>query len=80
MPAITIKNIPPSLYERIKKNAALNYRSINNEIIYRLQRSLAPSATDPDELLSRIEQLHSVISIPPLTEELLEQARHQGRP
>jgi len=54
MPAITIKNIPDNLYKQIKKSATQNYRSINGEVLYRLQNSLSEKQADPEELIKKI--------------------------
>ena len=40
MSAITLKNIPDELIASLKLRAAAAHRSLNGEILYRLQRSL----------------------------------------
>ena len=42
MVAITVKNIPAPLYERVKERAKANHRSINNELITILEQSVMP--------------------------------------
>ena len=79
MATVTIKNLPDDLYELIKKNAASNYRSINGEIIFRLERSLKQKK-EADELLQRIENLQKTVQIPELTQDVLKKARETGRP
>ena len=79
MATVTIKNLPDDLYELIKKNAASNYRSINGEIIFRLERSLKQKK-EADKLLQRIENLQKTAQIPELTQDVLKKARETGRP
>ncbi len=79
MATVTIKNLPDDLYELIKKNASANYRSINGEIIFRLERSLKQKK-EADKLLQRIENLHETVQIPELTQDILKKARETGRP
>ncbi len=43
MVAITVKNIPAELYERVKERAKTNHRSINNELITILEAIFAAS-------------------------------------
>ena len=40
MPSITIKNIPENLFQKIKESSANNRRSMNAEIIFRLEQGL----------------------------------------
>lgn len=80
MPAITLKNIPDELYVQIKKSASLNYRSINGEILYRLNNSLGRKPIDPEYLLQKIAKLQKRLTIPSLTNEILAQAKTEGRP
>ena len=41
MPALTIKNIPESLYQQLKNAAELHRRSINSEVIVCLEKNLS---------------------------------------
>ncbi len=61
MPSITIKNIPDNIYSKIKENAAKNFRSINGEILYCLNRVLENNINDSDKLISLVEELQSRI-------------------
>lgn len=79
MAAITVKNIPAGLYEKLKVNARRNHRSINSEIIVCLEKVLESQASDPQEWLTRIRQVRQSIQAPPLTDEFLEKARAKGR-
>ena len=80
MPAITVKNIPQELYERIRASAVTHKRSINNEIIHTLHQSLYPRRIDPEKLIARIEALQADLDLPLLTDEFLLQAKNEGRP
>jgi hypothetical protein len=80
MPAITLKNIPADLYAEIKNNAKTNCRSLNQEILFRLRKSLSLQRTDPDQIIKKIEQLHKKCQIPELTEKILMRAKTEGRP
>lgn len=40
MTNLTLKNLPPGLYELLKKRAQANRRSLNNEIIVMLEQGL----------------------------------------
>ena len=80
MPAVTIKNIPPELYEKIKKNASLNYRSINSEIIFRLEQAFSHRPVDAKKLIQRIEELQRRFSLPLLNDDVLTESKNFGRP
>jgi len=80
MPALTIKNIPDSLYEQLKTAAELHRRSINSEVIVCLEKILAPTKITLADRLSRIEQLRSSIKTSSITPEDIEQAINNGRP
>ncbi len=80
MPTITIKNIPVILYEKVKKNAQRNHRSINSEVIYCIEQAVRSSKVDPDAFLLKIEALRKQIKAPPLTDDFLRQAKEEGRP
>ncbi len=80
MATITVKNIPDELYARLKAVAKSNRRSINGEIIRRIERSLTPRRAPPERLLARIGRLHDSFEGRTLTVEQIENARDEGRP
>jgi len=79
MPAITLKNVPTDLYQLIKKSASLNFRSINSEILFHLNKTLGYKPIDPEQLLERIDKLQKRISLPKLSDEMLKLAKNEGR-
>jgi plasmid stability protein len=62
MPTITVKNIPPDLYEQLKELAEANHRSINSEIITCIEQSVPSSRLDPDTLLANARKLREKTS------------------
>jgi hypothetical protein len=50
MPSITLKNIPESLYERLKYLSKLRHRSLNSEMIYNLEKAVGLAEEDPEQL------------------------------
>ena len=76
---LTIKNIPEPLYERLKAVARSNRRSLNSEVIYRLERSLGAAAADPETLLGCVRAVRERAELPYLTDERLRAARDEGR-
>ena len=57
MPTITIKNIPESLYYRLKKYAEINRRSLNSEVILCIERAIRSHKIHPEEFLTRARRL-----------------------
>ncbi|PWQ93999.1 DNA-binding protein [Leucothrix arctica] len=62
MPTITIKNIPEELYEALKSTAENHHRSINSEVIIRLEQALLPRLKTPKDKLTNIQRLRAQIS------------------
>lgn len=80
MTTITIKNIPPVLYERIKQKAKVNRRSINNEIITILEQGLAiRTQAEVSELLESARKIRELTARYTLTDEEIEKAINEGR-
>lgn len=80
MPTLSIKNIPTDLYEKIKESAREHRRSVNSEVIYYLERATRGRRIDPETFLARVEALQRQVSLSPLTDETLHQAKEEGRP
>ena len=76
---ITVKNIPDDLYDKIKTTAKDNRRSINNEIINRLDRSLKSTRIDVHSLIRRIESFQNNIEVPLPTDDLIRNSKQDGR-
>jgi len=79
MPTVTIENVPDRLYEKLKKRAEENRRSINNEVIFCLKHSLQGGRMDPEAFLAKVEALQQQTSLTPLTDEILRAAKEEGR-
>jgi plasmid stability protein len=57
---LTIKNLPDSLYRRLKAKAAEHRRSINSEVILAIERAVANSgAPEPEEIVAALRQARS---------------------
>ena len=81
MASITIKNIDPELYEKLKKQAAEHRRSINNEAIVCLERSLSLCpVVEEDEVLRRAQLAREMTAGYRITNEEIDRAKREGRP
>jgi antitoxin FitA len=76
---ITVKNIPDELYEKLKRSAKLNRRSINSEIIVSIERSVLSQPADLDAALENARQLRRKTAAHLVSENELNQARNEGR-
>ena len=78
---VTIKNMPPKLYEKLKGRAAAHRRSMNSEVIGCLEEALIRQREGTEELLKKLAELRNRVSAaPPLTDEFLLKAKEEGRP
>jgi antitoxin FitA len=80
MPTITLKNIPDELYERLKESAADHRRSLNSEVIVRLEQALLSVRIDPDAFLARVDARRERLALPPLNDRRLKAIKIAGRP
>ena len=81
MADLTVRGIPGELYTALKAEAERNRRSLNQEVIHRLEASVRAPVRDPDAELARIRRLRDRMGeLAPLDDELLERARGEGRP
>ncbi len=79
MTTYTVKNIPPTIYEKLKRSAELNRRSINSEIIFCIENTVQSQAVDPELVLRRARKLRSLTEDAPITEDELKMAKEDGR-
>lgn len=78
MANLTVKDLPDSLYEKLKSQAHANRRSIAAEATVLLERALGERATAEEDLLRRAERLRGRTPTR-LTEEKRRKALRQGR-
>jgi hypothetical protein len=80
MTTITIKNIPPALYERIKVKAKLNRRSINNEIITMLEQAAqVRTPAETQDVLEKTRRLREAAAGYVLTDDEINRWKREGR-
>ena len=77
--SITVKRIPPKLYQQLKTTAAANHRSLNSEMLFCLESTLQPRKPEPEALFRRLDALNAELQIPPLTQKMLDEAIKKGR-
>jgi plasmid stability protein len=80
MPALTIKNLPQELYEKLKLSAAAHHRSINSELISCLEAMLMPRRVTPNERIIRARALRQGIGSEAVSAADISDAIAQGRP
>ena len=80
MPALTVKNIPNDLYERLKAAARVHRRSLNSEILYCVERTLVPYKIDVSSQLSVARKLREKTADYTLTDASMDSAKNDGRP
>ena len=80
MTALTIKNIPESLYEAIKRTAKAHRRSINNEVIVLLEDQLMPKQRTSEEWMITARHIRAKIPAGAINENEIENAVNEGRP
>jgi plasmid stability protein len=80
MPALTIKNIPDTLYEQLKEAARLHRRSLNSEILYCIERAIGAHKTNIPEAIEFARALRTKTALHLLTDDELIDAKNEGRP
>jgi antitoxin FitA len=79
MPSITVKNIPDSIYKKLKQQAETQHRSMNSEIIACLERSVEPNRVSADEILRQARIMRKKVK-GSLSAKEIQDAIDQGRP
>lgn len=79
MPAMTIKNIPDELYNHLKAAALVHRRSVNSELIYRLEASLLQRKAAPAELLQAARALRQQVGTKRVSTRAIDAAKREGR-
>lgn len=76
----TLKNIPDDLYEKVKKRAERNHRSVNGEIISLLDAATTPRPINLDEILAKARELRGRTRGYLTDQDMIDRAKREGRP
>jgi len=76
---ITVKNVPPKIYEQLKYSAIRHCRSLDHEIIVRLERTLCPQKKDKATIIAEARALREKTKGHLISEEELFHAKSEGR-
>jgi hypothetical protein len=85
MPSVTIRDIPIELHHALKDSAERNRRSLNAEIIWRLDNSVIRPIRklSVEEIQAKADEIHEELrrsGFKPLSDEEIRNAIRQGRP
>ena len=77
MVTLTLKNIPEHLHAALKQSAERNRRSLNSEILARLERDIAAPAVDAESLAKDLNAFTS--RLPAVDHARVGKYKRQGR-
>lgn len=80
MPDVALRGMSPELHEALKRAAQRSHRSLNGEILARLETSFSTSTVDVEILLGRIRERKARSSVPDLDAGELRALKELGRP
>ena len=80
MPAITVKNIPDTLYKNLKLAAQLHHRSINSEIIACLEKELILEKVTAEKRVETARRLRTKFKTKMADVQEIESLIDEGRP
>jgi len=79
MSTLTIKSLPDDVHEALRTAAEQNRRSLNSEVIHRLEASLALRPAGHGDLVDQARVLRERARLPYRSETELRDAREGGR-
>ena len=77
MPTLTLKNIPEDLHARLKASAERNRRSLNSEILVRLEQNISRPVLDPIVHAGRLRAFTA--RLPHMAHQRAARYKRQGR-
>jgi GTP1/Obg family GTP-binding protein len=80
MPTLTLKNVPETLLEQLKSEAERSRRSLNQEALFRLERSLVAPPQDVAAKLALLREARTKLAhLPTIDDEFIDYAKNKGR-
>lgn len=75
---LTLKGMPDDVYEQLKASATLNHRSLNSEIIARLEAHLLPRRSAAEQLAA-IRATRDRLTKIAFDHNVIDRAKREGR-
>lgn len=79
MATLTIKNIPNEIYDKLKRRAKANRRSLNQEAIAVIEQALQTPPIDVGTTLQRTRKIRELTAQYRLRDEDLKKWKNEGR-
>ncbi|MCJ8272145.1 MAG: Arc family DNA-binding protein [Psychrosphaera sp.] len=79
MPSITVKNVPSRLYDKLKRAAEANRRSINDELIACLEKVFEPKSNSSQQHILAARNIRHRLDGFTVSDEDLKRAKEDGR-
>lgn len=76
---LTLKGVPDEVYERLKESATANRRSLNSEIIARLQAQVLPRRVSAEEHLAAIRAVRAGLARVKFDHAEVDRFKREGR-
>jgi hypothetical protein len=80
MAKITVENVPENLYRALVQSAKENQRSLQDEIIFRLEQSVANFPLNIDTFIAGVRILRAQTAVLIASDDELIAAKNTGRP
>lgn len=80
MANLALRGLSQDMYDSLKRAAARNHRSVNGEVLARLEASIRPAAVGAEDVLARVAKRRSSLRLPALEDDLLKALKDAGRP
>jgi antitoxin FitA len=75
---LTLKGVPDEVYERLKTSATVNHRSLNSEIISRLEAQVITRRSAAEQLVA-IRAARARLTKETFDHDVVDQAKREGR-
>lgn len=76
---LTLKNIPDTVYDRLKASAEVHRRSLNSEAIVCLESVLLPAKISATDRLARARELRAALAPSTFSASDIDTFKQQGR-
>ena len=80
MANLALRGLSEDMYDSLKRAAVRNHRSLNGEVLARLEASIRPAPVGVEGVLARVANRSANLRLPALEGDLLKALKDAGRP